>query len=76
MTFSAVTVGLQEYSGNVVDGTMVRVTFGGSGSVTIPVGQEIWSDATKLTWVDGDGDDPTIRLILSTSQWVNFRRPG
>jgi hypothetical protein len=23
---------------------MVRVTFGGSRSVTIPVGQEIWSD--------------------------------
>jgi hypothetical protein len=36
VTFSAVTVGLQEYSGNVVDGTMVRVTFGGSQSVTIP----------------------------------------
>jgi hypothetical protein len=61
VTFSAVTVGLQEYSGNVVDGTMVPVTFGGSGSVTIPVGQEIWSDATKLTWVDGDGDDPSLQ---------------
>jgi hypothetical protein len=35
VTFSTVTVGLQEYSGNVVDGTMVRVTFGGSRSVTI-----------------------------------------
>jgi len=61
VTFSAVTVGLQEYSGNVVDGTMVRVTFGGRKSVTIPVGQEIWSDATKLTWVDGDGDDPNLQ---------------
>jgi len=59
VTFSAVTVGLQEYSGNVVDGTMVRVTFGGSRSVTIPVGQEIWSDATKLPWVDGD--DPNLQ---------------
>ena len=55
VTFSAVTVGLQEYSGNVVDGTMTRVTFGGRRSVTIPVGQEIWSDATRLPWVDGDG---------------------
>src|SRR5437016_4360240 len=61
VTFSAVTVGLQEYSGNVVDGTMARVTFGGRRSVTIPVGQEIWSDATKLTWVDGDGDDPNLQ---------------
>jgi hypothetical protein len=54
-------VGLQEYSGNVVDGTMARVTFGGRRSVTIPVGQEIWSDPTKLTWVDGDGDDPNLQ---------------
>jgi len=61
VTFSAVTVGLQEYSGNVVDGTIVPVTFGGSPSVTILVGQEIWSDATKLTWVDGDGDDPNLQ---------------
>jgi hypothetical protein len=50
-----------EYSGNVVDGTVVPVTFGGSGSVTIPVGREIWSDATKLTWVDGDGDEPNLQ---------------
>src|SRR5215467_8465704 len=61
VTFSAVTVGLQEYSGNVVDGTMTRVTFGGRRSVTIPVGQEIWSDATRLPWVDGDGDDPKLQ---------------
>ena len=60
VTFSAVTVGLQEYSGNVVDGTMTRVTFGGRRSVTIPVGQEIWSDATRLTWVD-DADDPSLQ---------------
>jgi hypothetical protein len=59
VTFSAVTVGLQEYSGNVVEGTMVPVTFGGSGSVTIPVGQEIWSDATRLAWVDRD--DPNLQ---------------
>ena len=59
VTFSAVTVGLQEYSGNVVDGTMTRVTFSGRQSVTIPVGQEIWSDATRLTWVDDD--DPSLQ---------------
>src|ERR1700722_20285674 len=61
VTFSAVTVGLQEYSGNVVDGTMTRVSFGARRSMTIRVGQEIWSDATKLTWVDGDGDDPNLQ---------------
>ena len=40
---------------------MTRVTFGGHRSVTIPVGQEIWSDATKLRWVDGDRDDPNLQ---------------
>ncbi|MBV9815280.1 MAG: hypothetical protein JO229_05955, partial [Alphaproteobacteria bacterium] len=35
VTFSSVTVGLQEYSGNVVEGTLTPVTFGGKKSVTI-----------------------------------------
>src|SRR5260370_18383340 len=57
VTFNAVTVALQEYSGNVVEDTIRPVTFSGSRSVTIPVGQEIWSDGTLLSWV-GDADDP------------------
>lgn len=56
VTFNAVTVGLQEYSGNVVEDTLTPVTFGGKRSVTIPVGQEIWSDGTTLPWArDDDG---------------------
>src|SRR5215468_10852363 len=49
VTFSAVTVALQEYSGNLVDGTITPVTFGGKKSVTIPPGQEIFSDGIRLS---------------------------
>jgi lysophospholipase L1-like esterase len=56
VTFDSVTVGLQEYSANVVNGTMTRVTFGGHHRVTIPVGQEVWSDGVRLSWVDGADD--------------------
>jgi len=33
------------------------VTFGGKKSVTIPAGQEIFSDGIMLSWVQG-ADDP------------------
>jgi len=56
VTFSATSLALQEYAGNVVDGTVTRVTFGGKASVTIPPGQEAWSDATALSWVDDPGN--------------------
>jgi lysophospholipase L1-like esterase len=60
VTFNAVTVGLQEYSGNLVRGTLTPVTFGGKKSVTIPAGQEIWSDGTSLSWVR-NADDQTVQ---------------
>jgi lysophospholipase L1-like esterase len=60
VTFSKVTVALQEYSGNLVDGTLRPVTFGGQRSVTLPVGQEIFSDGIRLSWVE-DADDPAVR---------------
>jgi lysophospholipase L1-like esterase len=60
VTFSTVTVALQEYSGNLVEGTVTPVTFGGKRSVTIPVGQEILSDGIGLSWV-ADADDPAVQ---------------
>ena len=60
LTFNSVTIGLQEYAGNVVHGTVTPVKFGGSHSVTIPAGKEMWSDAVHLTWVR-DADDPLIQ---------------
>jgi hypothetical protein len=52
VTFGKVTVGLQAYSGTVLSGTNTRVTFSGRSSVTIPVGQELFSDPVFLPWVD------------------------
>src|SRR6266480_6645466 len=40
LTFDSVTIGLREYAGNVVHGTVTPVKFGGSHSVTIPAGEE------------------------------------
>jgi lysophospholipase L1-like esterase len=60
VTFNSVTVALHEYSGNIVRGTMTRVTFGGASSVTIRPGTEVWSDATHLSWVH-DADDPAVQ---------------
>jgi lysophospholipase L1-like esterase len=57
VTFNKVTVALQEYSGNIVPGTVTGVTFGGQKSITIPVGQEIFTDGIRLPWVN-DADDP------------------
>jgi lysophospholipase L1-like esterase len=56
VTFQSVTVGLQEYSANVVQGTLEPVTFHGSRSVTIPAGGRVFSDAVRLPWVGGAGD--------------------
>jgi lysophospholipase L1-like esterase len=56
VTFNEVTVGLQEYSANIVRGTLRRVTFGGQSSVTIPAGQEVFSDGVRLSWAN-DADD-------------------
>ena len=60
VTFQSVTVGLQEYSANVVPGTLVPVKFGGSRSVTIPAGpgpeSRVFSDPIQLPWVDEEDD--------------------
>ena len=60
LTLGAASVGLQEYSGNVVKGTLVKVTFAGNASITIPPGQEVWSDAATLPFLHG-ADDPAIQ---------------
>jgi lysophospholipase L1-like esterase len=54
--FNSVTVGLQEYSGNIVRGTMTPVTFSGRAQVTLPVGQEVWSDPVTLRFVKSPSD--------------------
>src|ERR1051326_7796376 len=60
LTLNATTVGLQEYAGNVVQGTITPVTFSGSKSVTIPADREAWSDSIRLAWVNR-ADDPLLQ---------------
>src|SRR6266436_2109330 len=54
VAFDEVTVALQEYSANVVPGTLTRVTFNGEASVTIPAGQELFRDGIELRWARDD----------------------
>jgi lysophospholipase L1-like esterase len=60
LTLNATSVGLQEYAGNIVRGTSTPVTFGGAKTVTIPAGQEVWSDGIHLSWVD-QPDNPLLQ---------------
>src|SRR2546428_8347949 len=60
LTFDSTTIALHEYAGNVIHGTVTPVTFGRSISVTIPAGQEMWSDPVHLAWVRS-ADDPLIQ---------------
>jgi len=60
VTFKTVTVGLQEYSANVVNDTLTPVTFGGKSSVTIQPGGRTWSDPIRLGFVHG-ADDASVQ---------------
>ena len=57
VTFGRVTIGLHSFSGATVAGTNTPVTFTGEPSVTVPAGQEVWSDPARVRWVHGGGDD-------------------
>src|SRR5689334_15238639 len=72
LTLNATTIGLQEYAGNVVQGTITPVTFGGAKVVTIPAGQEAWSDGIHLSWVDR-ADNP---LLLGRNLAVSYSVQG
>jgi len=56
LTFNSITVALQEYAANLVKETVTPVSFNGSKSLTIPPGQEVWSDAINLSWVKNAAD--------------------
>jgi GDSL-like Lipase/Acylhydrolase family len=65
VSLGRISVGLQAYSGNILPGTNTPVTFGGQPSVTLPVGQEVFSDPVFLRWLDmsddgKDGVDPVV----------------
>jgi hypothetical protein len=64
VTLGHVMVGLQSYSGNVVPGTNTEVTFGGRESVTIPAGQQIFSDGVLLKWVQGEPSEFDVDPVI------------
>jgi hypothetical protein len=51
ITIGAASVGLQEYSANLVDGTSAAITFDGKPGVTIAAGERVFSDPVKLGFV-------------------------
>jgi lysophospholipase L1-like esterase len=51
VTFSHAAVALQSYQANLVPGTSVSLSFNGNQSVTIPAGQQIFSDPVELPFV-------------------------
>lgn len=71
VTFGRVTIGLQTYGANIRKGTIVPVTFnGGSASVTLPVGQELFSDALTLPFVASPTDPVVQGRKLAISFYV------
>lgn len=59
VTFSHAAVALQAYQANIVPGTSAPLRFRGSASVTIPAGQQVFSDAVALPFVP-DSDAQTL----------------
>lgn len=72
LTLNAVTAGLQEYGANTLKGTITPVTFAGAPSVTIPPGQQRWSDGVSLAWVK-DADD---RLVQGRNLAISYSIAG
>src|SRR6267378_313247 len=57
VTFGSVSIGLQSFSGATVAGSNTRVLFGGSRSVTVAAGDQVFSDAVRVRWARMEGDD-------------------
>jgi lysophospholipase L1-like esterase len=54
VTFGHAAVALQEYQANLVRNSSVELRFNGHTSVTIPAGQQIFSDPVELPFVPAD----------------------
>jgi lysophospholipase L1-like esterase len=67
VTLGSVKVGLQDYAGNIVSDTNGAVTFGGKSSVTLPVGEEVYSDPVTLRFAS-DVENLVDRLPGGTTE--------
>jgi lysophospholipase L1-like esterase len=72
MRLSAVGVGLQETAAQLVPGTNIAITFGGSPSVVIPKGDQVFSDPIHLHFVTED----TKRWLRGRNLAVSFAISG
>jgi len=59
VTFDHVFLGQQAIAGTLVPGSNAAVAFAGQGSVTVPAGEEVWSDPVGLGFVH-DAADPAL----------------
>ena len=72
VTFGQVGVGLQAYGANLVPGTSTPLTFnGGASSVTIPAGQEVFSDPVALAFVASPTNPAVQGRNLAVSCYVS-----
>jgi lysophospholipase L1-like esterase len=71
VTFSHAAVALQGYQANLVSGTSVSLSFNGNQSVTIPAGQQIFSDPVDLPFVSQGDPHALAGRNLAVSFSVN-----
>jgi len=72
VTFGNVAVALQEYQANLVPGTSVPLTFKGSRRVTVPAGEQLFSDPVELPFVPADNP----RALAGRNVAVSFAVDG
>jgi lysophospholipase L1-like esterase len=70
--FSAASVALQDYQANLVHGTSVELRFGGNRGVTIPPGQQVFSDPARLPFVRGE----SLTALFGRNLAVSFAVAG
>ena len=68
VTFDSVWVGEQAQGASIVPGTNQRVLFGGSTSVTVPVGSDVLSDPVDMTEHPGESLAVSIHVAGSTGE--------
>ena len=84
LTVGAVDVAVQASGGNAVRGTTVKVTFGHSGQVTVPAGEQVVSDVVPISLSAGENLLVSLYLPGSTgaSTWhsdaydTSYTAPG
>jgi hypothetical protein len=76
LTIGKVAIGLQSFSGATVAGTNTEVKFKGRNFVTIPAGQEMWSDPVKIGWGEALSDDGDVRRLEGRNLAISIYVPG